>query len=1712
MQDAGAGGECSSESPWQGFEVGLKRLRSRLLDLTSRNRLLNFRHPEASSLRIVDELPDELFDRLAGGDSMAFLPVPQPPKSARVQAAETDGEAPGGGEAGEKRPPAEVFARSLGFATDFELPVVGDEPTSRKHKDAYIQTLLYPDQLERVLRKISGQAKTATEESGTNMLYLAFGFLDWTESESSTTRRLAPLILMPVLLDKGEVDPKTQTYRYRVSHSGEDITTNVSLREKLKADFGIALPEMEDEELPEAYFARVRAILETKPDWSIHRYVSMSLFQFGKLLLYLDLDEHRWPAGSGLVEHPILRSIFEGAGPTTTSSHSMHDLDDLPEDLQHLPVISDIDSSQTDALLEVVRGRNLVIEGPPGTGKSQTIANLIAIALARGKSVLFVSEKLAALEVVRGRLDAAGLGHLCLELHSHKTQKQAFILDLADRIKRRDEWLASTASRTPVDRRAIEECRQELREVGRLLGRQIPQLNMSAQQVLWWAVRASSLMALPTDPAPALAEDVNAMDRMWRDKAEDAIKLALALAADGAGSESDDDPWRALGVDFASDLPDGDSIRRILADDASATRDVDAVIAEASSRARMSGLKSDLGAQDWVELARIAEAGAGELLFPMQAFGSPTFNLKLRRLLDSRGQAEQLRQRLSHTIPGYTSGKEDSVRRLAVLANSPEYEKLGLLEADRGREIGDASERVGAAARQLAEDLDGGALEKSISGWTFSPADLHVLLALLDVITRRPVDAQQGIGDWLLDERLKDRVRGVLAKREVVVAAEAELSRTVDLALAPDLEQASAALHAIEGAGLLKLLSGDYRKARNVCRAMSRQAGELDDIGMIQLLKRLINLHKQKSEARNVERVDGLADGAQRLLQGNPAAMRRLLDWSDTELQKLRQGRADQLHCARWVVTSHERILKGFDALAGESPRVRTSLDIIDAGLSVLQRYAGAQSGVDAAPRLSKLVEAMDRLKGLARESVSLGADLKIVSGCTLPDLQTALKDAEKLAELEESGAQLLSELRREAPWMNVALDKPAAIDSTSRLVALLKASRLPPQVMEEIARDADAKLWNSLARSASEIRRAWLLHEECRRKSQVIPGLFEQLSTTNLQGQAAALERAAGRREQLSRALERARTRSVIRQLGVRWLLEAIERDGLGEQTWTLMLTTWWAKSWAEALYRECPKLAELQSSRLDLLRQRFAALDKDTIFSNSREVIASCEQREVPEGNARGPKGTHTEMGLLRGEIRKQKRHVPIRTLTSSAAGALKALKPCFMMGPLSVSQYLAQATEQFDILIMDEASQLKPEDAVGAIARAKQVVVVGDPKQLPPTSFFKKAENEEDIDDEEDSGLGDSESILERSAVVFSPNTRLKWHYRSRHESLIAFSNHHFYDKELVLFPAPQEPGREVGLRRHRVQGAFQKGVNVIEADELARFVIEQMKERPGDSLGVVAMNSQQREIVEERIETLAKSDPAVDLYLNRWKDTADPFFVKNLENVQGDERDVIVISFTYGPPSPGGRVPQRFGPINMAGGWRRLNVLFTRARLRIEAFCSLDAEDVEPLAESQTGDGRGKQALREYLRYLQGQGLASEVYGRRAPDSDFEVAVAEVLTQNGYPCVAQLGVAGYFIDIAVQDPGRPGRYLLGIECDGASYHRARCVRDRDRLRQSVLERMGWTIHRVWSTDWYGNRPAAVRRLLAAVEDARKSNSKHIAVEPVVTATTEAPSAPA
>ena len=516
----------------------------------------------------------------------------------------------------------------------------------------------------------------------------------------------------------------------------------------------------------------------------------------------------------------------------------------------------------------------------------------------------------------------------------------------------------------------------------------------------------------------------------------------------------------------------------------------------------------------------------------------------------------------------------------------------------------------------------------------------------------------------------------------------------------------------------------------------------------------------------------------------------------------------------------------------------------------------------------------------------------------------------------------------------------------------------------------------------------------------------------------------------------------------------------------------------WVAAIQDREPVLRSFDGAHHHAKVGGFRDIDRRWLALSRQVVVRSLESRLPSVGSS---VAESSDLGVLLRETRKKRSHMAVRKLFQAIPKLLPRLKPCLLMSPLSVAQYLPAEADPMDLIVFDEASQISTHDAIGALARGRQVVIVGDSRQLPPTSFFSRNLEEEGTPDEND--VVELESILDEAVAKQMPEQWLGWHYRSRHETLIDFSNQRYYENRLNVFPAASRKVADLGVVWHAVlEGVYYGGgckdrkkerTNPVEAERLVANLVASLRQTlPGErSFGVVTFSMSQQRFIQDLLDEQRSLHPEIEAH---WQG-GEPPFVKNLENVQGDERDEILFSIGYARDEQG-RLRLHFGPLSNSGGERRLNVAVTRARKQMRVFSTLTHDQIDLHRTKSVGASH----LKEFLQYV-AQRHAAAVHPPPVKFAGgFEREIYETVVRLGFEAHTQVGCGHYRVDVAVVDPSDPGRYLLGIECDGQPYAKAPTARDRDRLRHEVLEGLGWRLHRIWSTDWWFDQEREIRRL--------------------------------
>lgn len=1614
-------------------DAKLERARTELLDLTARNRLLNIPRSSttARTIEVVDEKSSEIF-RLMVAENRPFTFLPGR-ASSKTQSGESE----------EHADADEV--EELAVADDNSVDARG---VLNRHADTRLQTRLTSKGLQKRLLDMYLDARTLEEEQGVNILFLALGTLKWLDPLNAKNVRYAPLILIPVSLERGNA-----AEQFKLKWRQEDHSANLSLEAFLERVHHLKMPAYEagDEFDPMAYIDAVRETVQSKEGWMVDADdIVLGFFSFSKFLMYRDLDSAAWPAGE-LINHPLMRGLlsdgFAADAPTIPDGANL-DQHIAPEQLLH---IVDCDSSQTLAVHDVRAGRNLVIQGPPGTGKSQTIANIVASAIADGKTVLFVAEKMAALEVVKRRLDQAGVGDACIELHSNKANKKTFL----DELRRTSELGSPKGDAATTLNSRLLTARNQLNAHSARLHLRHPAAGLTPYQVIGELSKLRLEQVKPVDIRLQQPETWSADDVQQRLAVVEELAQRIVDIGDPG-----DHPWR--GVSLKVILPN--DVERLVARITTMRLRCQALAARQAELAMSLDTLAPGVLRDFAYLVELARAVVAAPKLAGEAMRAPEWSEQaaaLVALIDDGLQLQSLQSKLEGDIRADALQADvlDLRKDLASLpssATAQAFESAVALQALLGKLNGE----VVLLCRLLG--LDATASRMS------SYSEIGRLVQTAQKVATAPDVSPDVFVSTVWDqgvEQAADLAQCVAALEKLQAKLEGKISGD---AWQIDLSGARQVL-AAHGDSLLRFVNGDWRAASKQVKGLLRNP----DATLPEQLEILDHLGEGRKLLARIESDNTFGSGAfgadWKGGQSRSAPLLALVEWMRSLRGLGAQARIiasklpDRSEISRRAVLLEQLLQQTTPLLESmwfngwkDDPLFRDWASVEAASLETI------------AVQVSRLADCYVKCQVIMVQVPAELAD-KIGRLDLLIDMQRLLRRIEACVELGRAafGVQwqgALSEwenLRDITAWMASA--------ASLRFMVARHDDRTAPLQQALTLEDEQAGFISDLDQLYAEL---------CSNNDKLfqVPAIVDMPAFALIGRMGLWVEFS----EELSKWVIYRDRCAKARQLGIGEIVSQLEAGALiprdAMRTFTM--------AYFEALFadqvRTDEALAHFDGHLHGRLATDFAQMDRERIAASSLEVVRAHHRRIPQGGGAIGP------LGVLRGEMAKRKGHMPIRRLMQRAAPAIQALKPVFMMSPLSVAQFLPPGQLAFDLLVMDEASQIQPVDALGAIARSRQVVVVGDERQLPPTKFFAKMTSAEPDDDgEDDAQVSDIESILGLFTARGLPQRMLRWHYRSRHQSLIAVSNSQFYENKLFIVPSPFTQEAGMGLQFHHISnGVFDSGntgTNVEEAKALAVAIIDHARNAPEHSLGVATFSVKQRRAIQDELELLRRMHPEVEPFFQQH--TSEPFFIKNLENVQGDERDVIFISVGYGRNKLG-YMAMRFGPLSAEGGERRLNVLISRAKRRCEVFASITDEDID----LERAKGRGVVAFKLFLHFARTGRLGLSRVSGRDYDSPFEVQVADAVKACGYEVHPQVGIAGFFIDLGIADAEHPGRYLLGIECDGESYHRSSSARDRDRLRQAVLEDHGWIIHRIWSLDWFQRPNNELQRLLMAIEAAK------------------------
>ena len=1442
----------------------ITKYRDNLLDSSRRNKFLNFTTSKYKSIKIVGENMLDLYDTLVLKEHKMQFKAHE-----------------------------DLDADNLDVIVP-ELDNSWSLDEKLDYDDSYITTDDDEKTLSNKLKKLYRDYKSTIDEKGFNSLYLALGFLEWMDSSYHNKKSRAPLILVPLTL--------TKSYNsYKLSWNFEDVKFNLTLKYVL-ADMNIILPTFENlnskEDIKE-YLESVEKVISHRSNWKVTTDIYVSIFSFKKLAMYEDLNPDKW----NLQKNNISKLYFNN--PDNDAVARVLDYSDNYLSLSNYNVL-DADSSQQEVIQNIKNGIDLVVEGPPGTGKSQTIVNVIAELLALGKSVLFVSEKKVALDVVKNRLDNVGLGDMCLELHGENYNKKAFIIELA-----------RTLNITPkmVDYgnlyNHLDDVKKELTSYSNIIYDEFGQTGHS-----------------PYDFIGMYME----YEKIYDNIDKDILDVHIAYISDITPEEYDKI------IDNLNKIAQQYKIIGNVKDNQWNKTDIGRVNIE-----NLEGVRGDL---------------------EVVCFESQNLYNKINYIAEQVDAHPSNKNTVNEIIEyltllnGNISNIEYKNLMNSIIEDIEEYqEKHNEVKIDDNINYRKVYERYNEINNRLehspfkSEYVFNGQLEEKL----ISLKKTH------EAIVNNPLSHL--ISDKYLNEKI------LLFEK-------------------------------YKNASLIRLINRDYDNLRNNLRGYySSQCSDeqiYDDL--LRMKQYQLNYANLRNEINNYCKA---AMNYSQLFE-QYTKIKSLINY----LYKLK----GQIGCSEYSIIEFEQYLK--EAVKLQSKREIIQRQDKNARYLFGDSWNSTQSDTK---KLRKKLEIFDEIEELIKKGFYSDATLEYMRNIDKNEYKKLINEVDKIREdLEHSYEKLnkILSIKKSKPFNKIRYHELTQLNLTYK------------KFLDNMDNINDYRIFDKYTNEYSNIHTLDLIEKV--KQDKIKPD-------------------------------------KIVETFKVNYVKEALRN-----------------------IFYD-PTLNQFNYSIHNYNIEKYQELDKKSLLYNRQRIRRKVLERQP---DIRSSLKRDSPLGTVSREIGKKSKHMAIRKFLHKTSDIITQIKPCFMMSPMSIAQYLDSEKYEsyFDYVIFDEASQLKIEDAFGALLRGKNYVIMGDTKQLPPTTFFDSSVEADDDEDEIYSAVG-IESILEHAKITLETKM-LKWHYRSRHDSLIAVSNKEFYNNELYVYPSSTKSTEDLGLKLvYNPDTIYEKGrsaSNPQEAEEILDYLFELLK-KYGDTktIGIATFSKKQQNLIDDKLQERLEDD---DTFSSYFEDKKNKFFIKNLENIQGDEKDIILISMGYGFDEDH-KISMNFGPVNKDGGERRLNVLISRAKEQCIVFSNFKAHDMK--IEKTTP--QGLKSLRTFLYYAEKGEFPQNNDIDDYSEARFEQYVFDTLTEHGYNVDMKVGTAGYKIDLAVVDPTDEDEYILAIECDGQSYHSSNSVRDRDRLRQQILENLGWNFYRVWSTDWYQNEKEATKRLLDKLEEVTKLKSK-------------------
>jgi hypothetical protein len=1680
----------------------IKRLRNTLLDLTYRNPLLQLQRLPKRLITFASP-SDEIGHAVLSKRTIKLTDLGSEPKPHKRTLTSTVSE----------DYTEEAVARVLGIDLN---PIAVSSRTSNT-----LQTLYFTDNLHSRARKLEYLYRSTLQETGAHVLYLCIGFLQFPEAPNSKRQLKAPLINIPVHLQKHSSN--SQSPYYTIIHTGDEIIENIALAVKLQQTYSIALPSVDDT-LPsfeKTYLANISKLVNSQADFTVHHHVSLAILNFTNTLIFHDLDPIRWQYGRSnrLLDHSVICDL---TAPTQATISTEQTSSSFTPPVS-IPLIYDADSSQLQAIETATTQRqNMVIIGPPGTGKSQTITNLIGAFLAQKKSVLFVAEKLAALEVVKQRLTQAGLEPFILELHSDKTNKKSVL----DSIQRS----LTTTRQTALPQKHIQDFAQAetaLTQYNEYL-QTVPNrsLGLTNNEFMWQYIRrflthhySTQLIELRVSDAQNITNEILTSRQKQLKHIEQCFhnldtailsKYALVRGLSKAHTQFD-----VITTHVAISITLLDNINNYCVKFTDYTHnltvhgytpsDIQQLVRVYNKIQPIKDYSAELN-NIITSRSHLKEAQSRQQILAEQI---SIHEQNTAQLMENFGQIvpfnhdvyQRIKNNLTevtHLIPSYADSSN-------ISTTTNELVQLATYLQHCYRQITTQSSSLGLPENITARMDHLKAFYAQSTSWLrFTPAQCTTLSQLTFTAD--------------LYTQFVDLV--TLHKKLVTMQIQLSEYFNFDNDL-PDTTTCQQAIHTLQSRSMIVgIFDPKWRKAYAFYYAHATTNRYVPIARIVEQLTQLHQfithmdeyfthpcwelIHHKPSLQLHFDEMHECILLFDQIRKSYLNFGYDLLHWwpnnAEQRLQYMHemQSMLDSTHgftisWQKYCVLS-KSMFDESNIIGQKLQRMDNLIHAYDSILQFLQKYQLKPCTYNELHQLldhwqswdkyqSQVMSSADHIRIFGPLFKGVDSDLNLIHHVLkvavsiytpkIPDLarriiQFSLQSHTVLDDIHNLLTRLTDDLTSFQKQL-VTLSKYLLLDNMLSQSWPLETYTTTIRELFHVLQLPAFKHWIEYTSATT----AFDTHTPFTQTIQPNLPVFHvpsQTTGTIVDIHPITWEVSIQRKTDLIEVPLSSILDAKTPKSHPLWLWKFLEHGLLPDD----LADTYTALT----IYSILQSSVETKTILYQRHKQhiQYKGTDKTIIAQQGTNIANNLIHPPLPQGINGSRINDKSEMHLLRYLLPQQRPRIPIRKLLIQAKRSIRQLKPCFMMSPQSIAQFLEPGTIEFDVVIMDEASQMTPGDAIGAIARGKQLIVVGDPKQLPPTQFFSQTDlHSDDIDEH-----SQIESILDL-CIKHLPNVRdLQWHYRSQHHSLVEFSNKHFYDQRLQVFPSPHQASQQLGISTNYIKHAVYKDqINEAEALHIVDLVRTHITQQPKTSLGIVTLNLKQRDLIDDLInDQLGQSSTYLD-FLQFWENQGTPMIVKNLESIQGDERDVIIISTTFGPNSEG-KIYQNFGPISRELGWRRLNVLFTRAKQAILLVTSLRPYHIQ----INDNTPKGTVAFANYLEYAFHQDAHQANIPRNAiSHHPINEVIIPLLEQHGFSVAANLGYSGFAIDIAIQHPRLPGSFIAAILTDGLYYQHALTVRDRERLHQQILEHMGWNnrIYHIWSNEWYHDPTAEWHALL-------------------------------